>query len=154
MARNRVHIDASPEEVFAVLSDPYRYPEWVVGAAGVRDHDDEFPEVGSRFHHNVGGWPLSVKDHTEVVEVDPPHRLVLKANARPLGTAVIEVDLAESGGGTELTLEEGPGDRLTSLVAGNPVADAALRVRNAAALARLKRLVEGTPEGAPIHRRE
>jgi NAD(P)-dependent dehydrogenase (short-subunit alcohol dehydrogenase family)/uncharacterized protein YndB with AHSA1/START domain len=154
MARNRVHIDAAPDEVFAVLSDPYRYPEWVVGAAGVRDHDDEFPEVGSRFHHNVGGWPLSVKDHTEVVEVPPPHRLVLKANARPLGTAVIEVDLAESGGGTELTLEEGPGDRLTSLVAGNPVADAALRVRNAAALARLKRLVEGTPEGAPIHRRE
>jgi NAD(P)-dependent dehydrogenase (short-subunit alcohol dehydrogenase family)/uncharacterized protein YndB with AHSA1/START domain len=154
MARNRVHIDAAPDEVFAVLSDPYRYPEWVVGAAGIRDHDEEFPKVGSRFHHDVGGWPLSVKDHTEVVEVDRPHRLVLKAKARPLGTAVIEVDLSESGDGTELTLKEDPGDRLTSLVAGNPVADTALRVRNAAALARLKRLVEGTPKGEPIHRRE
>jgi len=154
VARNRVHIDAAPDEVFAILSDPYRYPEWVVGAAGVRDQDEEFPEVGSRFHHNVGAWPLSVKDHTEVVEVDPPHRLVLKAKARPLGTAVIEVELSESSGGTELTLDEGPGDRLTSIVASNPVADTALRVRNATALARLKRLVEGTPEGEPIRHRE
>jgi NAD(P)-dependent dehydrogenase (short-subunit alcohol dehydrogenase family)/uncharacterized protein YndB with AHSA1/START domain len=154
VARNRVHIDAAPEDVFAVLSNADCYPEWVVGAAGVRDHDENFPEVGSRFHHNVGTWPLSVKDHTEVVELDPPHRIVLKAKARPLGTAVIELDLEESAKGTELTMEECPGDRLTSLVAGNPVADTALRVRNAEALARLKRLVEGVPEGEPIRRRE
>ncbi|HEV2858649.1 MAG TPA: SDR family NAD(P)-dependent oxidoreductase [Solirubrobacterales bacterium] len=154
MARNRVHIDAAPEKVFAVLSNPYCYPEWVVGAAGVRDHDENFPEVGSRFHHKVGTWPLSVKDHTEVVELDPPNRIVLKAKARPLGTATIEVDLSESAGGTELLMEEHPGDRLTSLVAGNPLADTALRVRNAEALSRLKRLVEGAPEGERIRHRE
>jgi NAD(P)-dependent dehydrogenase (short-subunit alcohol dehydrogenase family)/uncharacterized protein YndB with AHSA1/START domain len=149
MAANRVHIDASVEEVFAVLSDPERYPEWVVGAAGVRDHDEEFPAVGSRFHHQVGGWPLNLKDHTEVVEVDPPKRLVLKAKARPLGTALIELELREGAGGTELRMEETPGDRLTSLVARNPVFDTALRVRNAEALSRLKRVVEGTPPGEP-----
>jgi NAD(P)-dependent dehydrogenase (short-subunit alcohol dehydrogenase family)/uncharacterized protein YndB with AHSA1/START domain len=154
MARNRVHIDAAPEEVFAVLSNPNCYPEWVVGAAGVRDHDENFPEVGSRFHHKVGTWPLSLKDHTEVVEVDPPRRIVLKAKARPLGTATIEIDLVESAGGTELTMEEHPGDRLTSLVAGNPLADTALRLRNAEGLARLKRLVEGTPEGERTLHRE
>jgi NAD(P)-dependent dehydrogenase (short-subunit alcohol dehydrogenase family)/uncharacterized protein YndB with AHSA1/START domain len=154
MARNRVHIDASPEEVFAVLSNPYCYPEWVVGAAGIRNHDESFPEVGSRFHHKVGSWPIGLNDHTEVVEVEPPDRLVLKAKARPLGTATIALDLRESAAGTELLMEERPGDRLTSLVAGNPVADTALRVRNAEALARLKRLVEGVPEGNPIHERE
>jgi NAD(P)-dependent dehydrogenase (short-subunit alcohol dehydrogenase family)/uncharacterized protein YndB with AHSA1/START domain len=154
MARNRVHIDAAPEDVFAVLSNPYCYPEWVVGAAGVRDHDESFPEVGSRFHHEVGTWPLNLKDHTEVVEVEPPHRIVLKAKARPLGTATIAIDLEESAGGTELSMDEHPGDRLTSLVAGNPLADTALRVRNAEALARLKRLVEGVPEGDPISARE
>jgi NAD(P)-dependent dehydrogenase (short-subunit alcohol dehydrogenase family)/uncharacterized protein YndB with AHSA1/START domain len=154
MARNRVHIHAAPAEVFAVLSNPYCYPEWVVGAADVRDHDESFPEVGSRFHHKVGSWPLSVKDHTEVVEVDPPRRIVLKAKARPLGTATIELDLEQSAGGTELTMEERPGDRLTSLLAGNPVADTALRLRNAEALARLKRLVEGVPEGKRTMRRE
>jgi NAD(P)-dependent dehydrogenase (short-subunit alcohol dehydrogenase family)/uncharacterized protein YndB with AHSA1/START domain len=154
MARNRVHIDAAPEEVFAVLSNPYCYPEWVVGAAGVRDHDEDFPAAGARFHHNVGTWPLSLKDHTEVIEVDPPHRIVLQAKARPLGTATIGIDLEESAGGTELTLEERPGDRLTSLVAANPLADTALRLRNAESLARLKRLVEGAPEANPIRERE
>jgi NAD(P)-dependent dehydrogenase (short-subunit alcohol dehydrogenase family)/uncharacterized protein YndB with AHSA1/START domain len=153
MARNRVHIDAAPEEVFAVLADPECYPEWVVGAAGLRDADTEFPAVGSRFHHKVGSWPVGVKDYTEVTEIEPPRRIVLKAKARPLGTATIELDLHESAGGTEVEMEEVPGDRLTSLFVGNPVADTALRVRNAEALARLKRLVEGTPEGDPIRER-
>jgi NAD(P)-dependent dehydrogenase (short-subunit alcohol dehydrogenase family)/uncharacterized protein YndB with AHSA1/START domain len=154
MARNRVHIHAAPEEVFAVLSDPGRYPEWVVGAAGVRDYDEDFPAVGSQFHHKVGTLPISLKDHTEVLEAEPPRRLVLKANARPLGTARIELDLKEREGGTELRMEEVPGDRLTSLVADNPLFDTALRLRNAEGLARLKRLVEGTPEGDPISERE
>ncbi|HWC48835.1 MAG TPA: SDR family NAD(P)-dependent oxidoreductase [Solirubrobacterales bacterium] len=154
MARNRVHIDAAPEDVFAVLSNPHCYREWVVGASDIRDHDENFPEVGSRFHHKVGTWPLRVQDHTEVVEIEPPQRIVLRAKARPLGTARIEIDLRESAGGTEVLMEEQPADRVTTLVAGNPVADTALRVRNAEALARLKRLVEGTPEGDPIRARE
>jgi NAD(P)-dependent dehydrogenase (short-subunit alcohol dehydrogenase family)/uncharacterized protein YndB with AHSA1/START domain len=154
MARNRVHIHASPEEVFAVLADPERYPEWVVGADKIRDYDEEFPQVGSRFHHKVGPGPINIRDHSEVLEVDPPRRLVLKAKARPLGTATIELDLRESAGGTEVLMQERPGDRLTSLFVGNPVADTALRVRNAEALARLKRIVEGTSEGNPITERE
>lgn len=154
MASNRVHIDASPEEVFAVLADPDRYPEWVVGAAGIRGQDGEFPAVGSRLHHEVGTWPLNLNDHTEVVEVDPPKRLVLKAKARPLGTARIELELQASAGGTELRMEERPGDRLTSLLAGNPVADTALRLRNAEALARLKRVAEGKTTGEPVEERE
>lgn len=154
MARNRVHIHATPEEVFAVLADPERYPDWVVGADKVRDYDEEFPRVGSRFHHKVGPGPVNIRDYSEVIEADPPRRLVLKAKARPLGTATIELDLRESAGGTEVRMQERPGDRLTSLFVGNPVADTALRLRNAEGLARLKRLVEGTPEGDPIANRE
>jgi len=154
MASNRVHIHAPPEEVFAFLSDAYNFPKWVVGAAGVREADEDFPAVGSRFHHKVGTWPLNLKDHTEVVEVDPPNRLVLQAKARPLGTATIELELGESANGTQLRMEEFPGDRLSSLVAGNPVVDTAIRLRNAEALARLKRAVEGAPEGEPIDERE
>ena len=44
---------------------------------------------------------------------------------------------------------ETPGDRLTRIFAGNRVADGALRLRNAEALARLKRLVEGAPAARP-----
>ncbi len=153
MARNRIHIDASPEEVFAVLADPEHYPEWVVGAAGIRDYDESFPAVGSRFHHKVGSWPVGVKDHTEVTAVEPPRRIVLKAKARPLGTATIAIDLHESAGGTEVAMEEVPGDRLSSLLAGNPIADTVLRARNAEALTRLRRLVEEVPEPDPIRER-
>ena len=81
MARNRVHIHATPEEVFGVLADPERYPDWVVGADKIRDYDEEFPAVGSRFHHKVGPGPVNIRDYSEVLEVDPPHRLVLKAKA-------------------------------------------------------------------------
>jgi NAD(P)-dependent dehydrogenase (short-subunit alcohol dehydrogenase family)/uncharacterized protein YndB with AHSA1/START domain len=154
MARNRVHIHAAPEEVFAVLADPERYPEWVVGADKVRGYDEEFPQVGSRFHHKVGPGPINIRDYSEVLEVDPPRRLVMKAKARPLGTATIALDLRESAGGTEVRMQERAGDRLTSLVVSNPVADTALRLRNAEALSRLKRLVEGTDEGHPISERE
>jgi NAD(P)-dependent dehydrogenase (short-subunit alcohol dehydrogenase family)/uncharacterized protein YndB with AHSA1/START domain len=154
MARNRVHIHASPQDVFAVLSDPDRYPDWVVGAAGMRDADEDFPAVGTRLHHKVGSWPVGLNDHTEVLEVDPPRRIALKAKARPLGTATIAIDLVESASGTELTMEEVPGDRLTSLLAGNPLADTALRIRNAEALDRLRRLVEGVPEGDPMSERD
>lgn len=154
MARNRVHIRATPEEVFAVLSDPECYPRWVVGADKIRDHDEGFPQPGSRFHHKVGPGPVNIRDYTEVTEIDAPRRLVLKAKARPLGTATIALDLKQGEDGTEVLMEETPGDRLTSVFVGNPVADAALRIRNAEALARLKRLVEGTPEGDPISERE
>jgi NAD(P)-dependent dehydrogenase (short-subunit alcohol dehydrogenase family)/uncharacterized protein YndB with AHSA1/START domain len=154
VARNRVHIHATPEEVFAVLSDPECYPKWVVGADTIRDYDEGFPQVGSRFHHKVGPGPINIRDYTEVTEIDPPRRLVLKAKARPLGTATIALDLEESEDGTGVLMEETAGDRLTSVFVGNPVADTALRVRNAEALSRLKRVVEGTPEGDPIGERE
>lgn len=148
MARNRVHIDAPVETVWAVLCDPYRYPDWVVGAADVRDHDGAFPAPGSRFHHRVGLTPVALNDHTEVLEVDPPRRIALKAKARPLGTARIDIELAGQDGGTQVTMDERPGDLLTRLIAGNPLADAALCLRNAQALARLRRTVEADGPGA------
>jgi NAD(P)-dependent dehydrogenase (short-subunit alcohol dehydrogenase family)/uncharacterized protein YndB with AHSA1/START domain len=154
IAKNRVHIEATREKVFSVLADAERYPDWVVGASGVTDHDPDFPAAGARFSHRVGLRPVTLSDHTEVVSVDPPRWIELKAKARPLGTAHIEIELRERAGGTEVTLTEMPGDRLSALVATNPVADTALRLRNAEALSRLKRLVEGRPELAPRRRRE
>ena len=58
MAYNETYIDAAPETVFAVLSDPGCYPKWVVGARKIRAADAEFPAEGSRFRHQVGVPPL------------------------------------------------------------------------------------------------
>jgi NAD(P)-dependent dehydrogenase (short-subunit alcohol dehydrogenase family)/uncharacterized protein YndB with AHSA1/START domain len=153
IATNRVHIDATPSQVFAVLSDAARYPQWVVGASRTVDADPDFPAPGTRFRHRVGLRPLTLTDYTEVVAVDPPRRIELKAKARPLGTADIRIEVRERDGGAVVTMVETPGDRLSALLAANPVVDTALRLRNAEAMARLKRLVEHRPTGSPQQRR-
>jgi uncharacterized protein YndB with AHSA1/START domain len=139
MARNERLIPASPERVFAVLSDPDAYGHWVVGSDVVRDADETWPEVGSRFHHRVGVGPLKVNDHTEVVAMEPARRLKLHAKARPLGTAKVELDLERRGGGTLVTMVEDPGDPLTRLLF-NPLTHFLVRRRNDESLRRLEAL--------------
>jgi uncharacterized protein YndB with AHSA1/START domain len=139
MARNERLIAASPERVFAVLSDPDSYGHWVVGSDTIRDADDGWPAVGTRFHHRVGFGPLKINDHTEVLAADPPSRLELKAKARPLGTAHVILTLERRGGGTLVTMIENGGDPLTKLVF-NPLTHLLVRGRNAESLRRLEEL--------------
>jgi uncharacterized protein YndB with AHSA1/START domain len=141
MARNTGYIDADPATVFAVLSDASAYGEWVVGSRRVRDADPDFPAVGSRFHHEVGIPPLLLRDHTEVLECRPPTWLVLRAKARPLATARIELTLAPQGTGTRVELAESAGDPL-SRWAMNRFSDPLIHLRNAESLRRLRRLSE------------
>jgi uncharacterized protein YndB with AHSA1/START domain len=140
MARNQRLMPVSPERVFSVLADPSSYGHWVVGSDTIRDADANWPAIGSRFHHRVGFGPLKVNDHTEVVEADPPRRLVLHAKARPLfGTARVELDLERRGGGTLVTMVEDAGDPLTKMVFWG-LAHLLVRGRNAESLRRLEEL--------------
>ena len=141
MSTTRTQIAASPEEVFAVLANPENYGDWVVGSDTIRDADPAWPKVGSRFHHRVGIGLLKVSDHTEVLAVDPPHRLVMHARARPLGTAKVTMLLAGRDGRTDVTMIEVAGDRLSRLAL-NRLTDPLIHVRNVEALRRLKRIVE------------
>jgi len=86
-------IHTSPQRVFAVLADGWSYAGWVVGAAHIRDVDDGWPAVGTRVHHQVGPWPLHIKDQTTVRAVDPDRLLELDARAWPLGAARIRLEL-------------------------------------------------------------
>ncbi len=149
MARNRIHIDAAADRVAQILAEPQHYPRWVVGAESFRGSDASFPAAGSRFYHSVTLGPWSLKDHTKVLESELPSRIVLEAKARPLGTARVELALVASRGGTEVTMEETPSGRISSHLAGNPIAEVALRLRNAESLTRLKRIVEATPPSPP-----
>ena len=140
MATNRTQIAASPDEVFAALANPENYGDWVVGSDTIRDADPTWPKVGSRFHHRVGFGPLKVNDHTEVLEVDPPHRLVMRARPGPWGPRSLDAAHG-SDGGTFVTMTEMAGDRLSRLML-NRLTDPLIRLRNAEALRRLKRIVE------------
>jgi uncharacterized protein YndB with AHSA1/START domain len=141
VATNHEQISAPPERVFAVLSEPQTYGDWVVGSDSIRDADPAWPATGSRFHHRVGVGPLKLNDHTEVLEVDPPRRLVLHARARPLGTAKVTLLLTAQGGATHVTMREEAGDPLSRLAI-NPLTDWLVHHRNIESLRRLKRIAE------------
>jgi uncharacterized protein YndB with AHSA1/START domain len=141
VATTDTQFSVPPERVFAVLSDPESYADWVVGSHSIRDADPDWPAVGSRFHHRVGAGPLNVKDHTEVLEVDPPRRLVLRARARPLGTAKVEIVLEPRDGGTHVTMTEVAGDPLSQLAI-NRLTDPLVHRRNVESLRRLRRISE------------
>jgi uncharacterized protein YndB with AHSA1/START domain len=147
MARNERLMPVPPERVFAVLADPESYGYWVVGSDTIRDADDTWPAVGSRFHHRVGAGPLKINDHTEVIASEPPHRLELHAKARPFGTFHIILTMERRGGGTLVTMVEDAGDPLTKLVAWG-LTHVLIRGRNAKSLRRLEELAVRPPVSA------
>lgn len=141
MATNHRFLRASPERVFDVLEDSQAYGDWIVGSDTIRDTDPHWPAPGSRFHHRVGIGPFKLNDHTEIVEIDPPRRLVLHARARPMGTALVTLVLEPEDGGTRLTMRETAGDLLSRLGI-NPLTDWILHLRNRESLRRLARITE------------
>lgn len=137
MAEVTATVPTSPEKVFEVLADGWSYVGWVVGATHIREVDDGWPAKGTRIHHSVGIWPLTAHDVTVVRAVDPPRLLELEARLWPVGTAVVRLELTETGPDvTEVRMTEraisGPGRFLPDL------AQAALLVpRNRESLRRL-----------------
>jgi uncharacterized protein YndB with AHSA1/START domain len=113
MATNTRVIRTGPDKVWAVLTDGWLYPLWVVGAARMRDVDANWPEVGSKLHHSAGTWPLLIDDNTEVLECRPGTFLRLRARAWPVGEAQVDITLSAAGAHTRVEIAEqavsGPG---------------------------------------------
>ncbi|MCU1452594.1 MAG: hypothetical protein JWN46_740 [Acidimicrobiales bacterium] len=137
MATVTRYASGSIDDVFAVIADPTTYPEWLVGARAIRAIDEGWPRPGTKFHHRVGlVGPITVDDHTESLEVDPPRHLALEARFRPFGRARVEFSLREmtpANGCTRTRID------MTELLVGpfavaNPVAMPAIAARNRASL--------------------
>jgi uncharacterized protein YndB with AHSA1/START domain len=139
VATNERFMPVPPEAVWAALADPGGYGYWVVGSKEIRDADPEWPAVGSRFHHTIGVGPLTLDDHTESLEAEPPQRLRLRAKGRPLGTATVTLEMLADQDGTVVRMTEHP-DGLTSVLSLNPVVHVLTKVRNAESLMRLEEL--------------
>lgn len=150
MARAEIDIAAPPERLFEVFEDARYYGHWVLGARKIRGWDDDWPAVGSRFHHTQGIPPLTIDDHSILEVNDPPHTFQLLAKARPAGTFRVTLKCSPNATGTHVTMIEEPGDRLTALFF-SPLAHLMARGRNEACLKRLKDIAEGrgpSPEEA------
>ena len=147
MARTKIRTTASPEQVFAVLTDPEAYVDWVVGAKAIRAVDEDWPAVGSAFHHSLGAGPATLDDSTTVTELEAPWRLVLCGRAGPLATMAIVLEVHRAGEETEVTIVERAAAGAPSWLIG-PAAwlmDVLIHLRNVESLRRLRQLSEAQP---------
>jgi uncharacterized protein YndB with AHSA1/START domain len=135
------YVNAEPDAVFRVLSDPCSYAHWVVGASRTRKADSAWPEVGTRFHHTQGFFGIGVPDNTEVISSSPPEKLVLEARIRPFAVNKVEMHLRPRGSGTQVTMVEYPTGGIARLFP-RVLTDIGLHLRNVEALRRLRRMAE------------
>ncbi len=142
MAHTEIDIAVPPERVFAVLAEPRSFARWVVGSREIRRADPDWPAVGTAFDHTVGVWPLTLSDHSEVVECRRPQLLKLLVKARPFSRAYVTLRLVPRPPGTRLSMDERAADRLSRILF-NPLTDPLVRLRNRISLRRLKALAEG-----------
>jgi uncharacterized protein YndB with AHSA1/START domain len=140
MARNEAFLEASPEDVWAVLSDPFAYPGWVVGSKETVDADPGWPRPGAAFRVKVGVGPLSWVDRTVCEALEPGRRIELHAGGGGIAGAKVEITLDPNGSGTRVTMVETPAGASAPLRAIPPL-HWLIRARNVESLRRLKRLV-------------
>jgi uncharacterized protein YndB with AHSA1/START domain len=131
-------LPASAEAIYAVLSDPETYPDWLVGAEHMRAVDADFPNPGSAFHHSVGAGPVTVDDQTEALDAEQDRFLLLRVHAGPF-QAEVEFRLVPKGPNETLVRfteqPSGPFGLIT------PVLRPTLHARNVASLKQLRDLL-------------
>jgi carbon monoxide dehydrogenase subunit G len=96
-----LEISRPPEDVFAVLVDLDRLPDWQSSAIEARS--DGPLELGSHVHEKRRFLGRELADELEVVAFDPPRRLTLRSQGGPLRLTV-DHELVPNGGGTRLTV--------------------------------------------------
>jgi len=142
MSQNERLIDASVEDVFAVLTDGWSYASWVVGASRIRDVEAGWPQPGHSIHHSVGVWPLLIDDATTVELYEPLRFLRLKVRAWPTGEGIVEFEATDKDALCHLVMRERTAKGPAALIPA-AVIDPVLHLRNAETLQRLAFLAEG-----------
>ena len=81
---SHIEIARPPDEVFAYVTDPSRFPEWQHDVVRVDIQGDGLPGVGSRFitTRRLGGAERTMTQ--EITELDPPRRWVVRGVDGPM----------------------------------------------------------------------
>jgi uncharacterized protein YndB with AHSA1/START domain len=140
-------VQAPPDRVFAVLADGWTYSDWVVGTAHIRDVDPSWPAPGSKLHHKVGPWPLSLKDSSTIIACEPNRSMIMTVGLWPLGEGTVKFELEQAGASaTRITMHEdfsaGPLQWMR-----NKINDLVLHRRNVESLRRLADIAEREKAG-------
>lgn len=94
-----VHIDASPEKVWAVVMDPRRLGEWVTIHRRLQHADDGRPHVGYRMEQQLHLRGVNVEVHWELVECEANSRAVWEGKGPARSHARTEYVLIPEYGG-------------------------------------------------------
>ena len=106
MSEQRVHVaarsDAPVEKVWAVLADARRWKEWTALRTSELEREGSPDPDGVGALRLLGAGPVRTRE--EVVEFEPPHRLVYEMRSgMPIRGYRAEVTLSRWGGGTEIS---------------------------------------------------
>jgi carbon monoxide dehydrogenase subunit G len=126
------------EEVFALLVDLDRLPDWQSSAIEARS--DGPLELGSLVHEKRRFLGRELADELEVVAFDPPRRLTLRSEGGPLRLTV-DHQLEPNGGSTRLTVVASGKPRGVMKFAG-PMVERTAKEEMRGDFARLKELLE------------
>lgn len=135
---------ASPTQVWAVLSDGYRYDQWVAGTKEIRDVDNGWPSKGAAIHYTVGAGPITYKNRTVSQECLTERLLELEVHATPFGTVRVGISIEPSGSGSKVTLDEHP-NRGPMLLLHNPLTRLGFLARTSTMIDDLIKLAEAEP---------
>ncbi|WP_432139475.1 MULTISPECIES: SRPBCC family protein [unclassified Streptomyces] len=134
-----VHV--GPSTVWDVLADGRRYAEWVVGTSQSRPVRGRWPDTGAAIRYEIRLGPVRLSNETVVRHCEEDVRLELEADAGPLGTARIAIELRPWGEHCLVIVDEHPLRGAGGLLH-NVGFEALILVRHTAMLARLARLCE------------
>ena len=98
--------EAARESIWRIIADPVSYQVWVAGTAVSDTGHGSWPRAGATLEHTWGPRPFRVHDHTTVTLDEPAHRLNMHALVRPLARVDISITLADTPGGTSVSLCE------------------------------------------------
>jgi uncharacterized protein YndB with AHSA1/START domain len=141
----QIDIDRAPVDVFAVLTELDRLPEWATIVVGTRDVSELPLREGCTFRQTLRVMGREVESDWRVSELEPPRHVAYEAAAPEGGTLTMRQTVAPGGaGGSRVELEldyELPGGWLGELV-DRAVVEAQNEREADASLDRLKRLLE------------
>jgi uncharacterized membrane protein len=103
--RETLHIDAPPDRVWALGTDPSRYPEWQAGLVEVRDISGPLDRVGSKYTAVYQVMGRRLEGTTEVTKLEPGKLIEERGSIVGGGPAVSTIRIEPLSGGTDMTFE-------------------------------------------------
>lgn len=109
---------ASPADVGALVGDLSRWPEWFALHKGWAGDVPAAARVGTRFSHNVRVLGVPGQVTWEVVDLEEPHRYVLKGRGPSRTSMGLDVRVAGIAAGSRIAVDATLGGLLIKPVEG------------------------------------